>query len=55
MRKEESTSSLKKRSKELLAVGVRGHGPRTPISKGFLVLFFKKEHLSSCGGRQWSN
>jgi hypothetical protein len=37
---------LKKRSKKLLPVGVRGKGPSTPSSKSFLILFFKKELLS---------
>jgi hypothetical protein len=36
---------LKKRTKKLLTLGVRGNGPRTPICKSFLVLFFKKELL----------
>jgi hypothetical protein len=41
------SSFLKKRSKKLLLPRTRdlvGIGPRTPTSKSFLVLFFKKEH-----------
>jgi hypothetical protein len=43
------TSFLKKRSKKLLSIGVRDPiriGPRVPMSKSFLVLFFKKELLA---------
>jgi hypothetical protein len=43
--KEERTSFLKKRSKKLLPLGVRSPGPRTPMRKSFLLLFFKKEDL----------
>jgi hypothetical protein len=42
---EERCSFLKKRTKKLLPVGIRGPfrlGPRTPASKSFLLLFFKK-------------
>jgi hypothetical protein len=38
-------SLLKKRTKKLFPVGVRGTGPRAPSSKSFLLLFFKKEGL----------
>ncbi len=46
--KEGSSSFLKKRTKKLALVGIRGQlriGPRAPVSKSFLVLFFKKELL----------
>jgi hypothetical protein len=43
--KEGRSSFLKQGSKKLLQIGVRGIEPRTPISKSFLVLFFKKELL----------
>jgi hypothetical protein len=44
----DSTSFLKKRSKKLLLVGTRAKRlARVPGSKSFLVLFFKKELLSS--------
>jgi hypothetical protein len=43
--KEGSSSFLKKRTKKLLLMGVRGPFPRTPTDKSFLVLFFKKELL----------
>jgi hypothetical protein len=42
---ERKSSFLKKRSKKLLPVGIRGpprRWPRMPSSKSFLVLFFKK-------------
>jgi hypothetical protein len=45
------TPFLKKRSKKLLPMGIRGpiqNGPRAPTDKSFLVLFFKKELLPSC-------
>jgi hypothetical protein len=41
--KEGKASFLKKRSKKLLSVGMRGPWPRTPMRKSFLVLCFKKE------------
>jgi hypothetical protein len=37
---------LKKRSKKLLVLGRAGGNARGPVSKSFLVLFFKKELLS---------
>jgi hypothetical protein len=40
---------LKKRSKKLLHIGVRGNWPRTSMDKSFLLLFFKKEDLPSSG------
>jgi hypothetical protein len=51
--KEDSSFSEEKEAKRLLSVCLRGPiptiriGPRTPICKGFLLLFFKKEVLSS--------
>jgi hypothetical protein len=45
-----STSFLKKRSKKRLLLGIRDKiagWPRVPKGKSFLVLFFKKERLSS--------
>jgi hypothetical protein len=44
--KKGGSSFLKKRSKKPLQIGVRGIGPRAPIDKSFLVLFFKKELLA---------
>jgi hypothetical protein len=43
--KEGRSSFLKQGSKKLLQTGVRGIGPRRPINKSFLILFFKKELL----------
>jgi hypothetical protein len=40
---------LKKRSKKLLLISLGAKGNSEPGEKSFLVLFFKKEHLSSCG------
>jgi hypothetical protein len=48
---------LKKRTKKLLLAGGSLNVPRTPNGKGFLVLFFKKEHFvwiypgDPCAGR----
>jgi hypothetical protein len=40
-------SFLKKRSKKLLVLGaVATPSPRPPVSKSFLLLFFKKEALA---------
>jgi hypothetical protein len=50
MPREGRASFLKKRSKKLFLVGLRGPdriGPRTRMSKSFLFLFFKKEGLAS--------
>jgi hypothetical protein len=38
---------FEKSTKKLLLPGVRGARPRTPSSKSFLLLFFKKEVLFS--------
>jgi hypothetical protein len=47
MMKKASASFLKKRSKKLLLVAGGGiDGARTPRSRSFLLLFFKKEALS---------
>jgi hypothetical protein len=48
MRKEGSSSFSKKRTKKLLSIGLRDPlriGLRTPMSKSFLLLFFKNEVL----------
>jgi hypothetical protein len=45
--KEGRSSFLKKRSKKLLTSWREAAATRTPQSKSFLVLFFKKELLSS--------
>jgi hypothetical protein len=45
--KEGSISFLKKRNKKLLLFKLAAATASTPVSKSFLVLFFKKELLPS--------
>jgi hypothetical protein len=51
-KQKESSSFLKKRTKKLLrlawpTLGTQRGDSRVAMEKSFLVLFFKKEHLSS--------
>jgi hypothetical protein len=46
--KQERRSFLKKRTKKLLVLSPEDGAPPRPYSKSFLLLFFKKEALSSC-------
>jgi hypothetical protein len=46
VKEEESRSFLKKRSKKLLRIGPSLAGWTEAMSKGFLLLFFKKEGLA---------
>jgi biopolymer transport protein ExbB len=46
--KSKSSAFLKKRTKKLLLIGVRGPFRHAPSRKSFLVLFFKKELLAFC-------
>jgi hypothetical protein len=47
--KEASISFLKKRNKKLLLIASERRGRSEPDTQSFLVLSFKKEHLSVSG------
>jgi hypothetical protein len=50
-KEKERPSFLKKRSKKLLFLKARAEDRSATAIKSFLVLFFKKEHLSFCSRR----
>ncbi len=50
----EECSFLKKRTKKLLLLGIRGPVSRTPMGKRVLLLFFKKEDLSLLSDSGWT-